>query len=516
MGQAQAPFLRFPPQETKSDPENIVVRTALTHAYRPQSANSVRRAFLAIERTNGSGLNASNFAEGFLMRNPFLKSLLNMSFLSFLLSIVACSHTTPFFSGKLPARAVSPADPANIESSIFLIGDAGEPMAAEPALLSLTRQLRIAPEKSIAIFLGDNIYPAGLPKPASPTRAEMERRLMQQLCVIKSSGARGIFVPGNHDWDKYGPDGWNAVRRQEIFVKKFLDTQNAAQHNSFLPSDGCPGPEVVDIRDSLRLIVLDTQWWLHKGDKPKHPYSTCAAHSSEEVVTQIQKAIAGAGARAVLIVAHHPLDTHGIHGGFYDWREHLFPGLNVSKYLWVPLPGIGSLYPLVRSLGVSDQDLAGGENKKMRQAIEKALHPNPPLAYISGHERSLQILTHAGMPSHLIVSGHGSRLHTTPVTDGKNTLFAHQHPGFVKLDFLGSGEVRLGVIEPRAQGQEDAEVFAMWLRDRPAIDPPLALPAGTGSHLDKSQHPVVSLGSGEDCGDWLQRTQRPPHAGPGS
>jgi hypothetical protein len=390
-------------------------------------------------------------------------SVLSMSTLSLVVALwaLSCSHTRPFTSATLPTMAVPPAETADIESTLFLIGDAGEPTAAttEPNLLSLTRQLSRAPDKSTVIFLGDNLYPAGLPVATSPLRAAMEGRLLQVLQVIKHSGAYGIIMPGNHDWDRSGPDGWQAVKRQAAFVQQTLGAQGA-----FLPKAGCPGPEIVDIGHHLRLILLDTQWWLHKEEKPQHPDSDCLVDAPEEITTRAQEALVTAGARAVLVAAHHPLDTHGIHGGFFGWRDHLFPLRNFSPYLWLPLPGVGSLYPLVRSLGVSSQDLAGPANRKMRQALEAMFKKQPPLAFASGHEHSLQVLTHGDIVKYLLVSGHGTRQQTEPVSHSTNTLFAYQHPGFMRLDILQDGRVRLGVMEPRGNGSTSMEVFSMWLR----------------------------------------------------
>src|SRR4029077_18968619 len=71
---------------------------------------------------------------------------------------------------------------------------------------------------SVIVFLGDNVYPDGMPDSAAPSRAAAERVLTQQLGVLHASGARGFFVPGNHDWDSMRPRGWDAIRRQERFI----------------------------------------------------------------------------------------------------------------------------------------------------------------------------------------------------------------------------------------------------------------------------------------------------------
>jgi hypothetical protein len=406
------------------------------------------------------------------MRREFLRHSREALLPVLSLSAFACSHTSPYFSNKLPAHTVPPAEPSRIESTIFLIGDAGEPLAdgSEPTLKSLKRQVQSTPDSSRVIFLGDNIYPAGLPATSDLTRQESERRLLEQLRAVDTTRARGIFIPGNHDWARYGPGGWEAVKRQEVFVEEYL-----GRRGEFLPDRGCPGPVVRDIGNHLRLIVLDTQWWLHDHVKPQRGNSDCATDSREEVLADLQAALAGAGQRAVLVTAHHPLESHGVHGGFYGWRDHLFPLLNFSKYLWIPLPGIGSLYPLVRSFGVSDQDLADRENCEMRHALEAVFTANPPLAIASGHEHTLQILQHSRLPSYLIISGHGTLNHTSPVGHDRNTLFAHQHTGYAKIEVLDSGQVRLAVIEPRDGGDKDGEVFSIWLRDkddgRPAQSP---------------------------------------------
>ncbi len=418
------------------------------------------------------------------MRNLLLQDVFRIFVFLSTVSVFACGHSSPFFNDKLPDRVAPPAEASQVESTVFLIGDAGEPSpdGNEPALRSLKRQIQLTPDSAYVFFLGDNIYPAGLPEVNDEKRAESERYLLGQIMAVDTGRAQGIFIPGNHDWDRYGRDGWEAIKRQEKFVEEKLGTRGR-----FLPDGGCPGPVTVDIGKNLRVIVLDTQWWLHEHDKPRHPNSSCSSDTTSEILADLQKAIASASHRAVLIAAHHPLETHGIHGGFYGWRDHLFPLLNFSKYLWVPLPGIGSIYPLVRSLGISDQDLAGSGNEKMRHALEKVFEAYPPLAYASGHEHSLQILKHSRLPSFLIISGHGSMSHTEPVSHDKNTLFAHQHTGFVKLDVLDSGQVRLAVIEPQENGEKDIEVFSTWLRESARVEspfPPSSMGAGIGLPAD--------------------------------
>ena len=53
------------------------------------------------------------------------------------------------------------------------------------------------------VFLGDNIYPSGLPPEGAEAeeRSEAERRILAQIDVALETATPTIFVPGNHDWD---------------------------------------------------------------------------------------------------------------------------------------------------------------------------------------------------------------------------------------------------------------------------------------------------------------------------
>ena len=99
------------------------------------------------------------------------------------------------------------------------MGDAGAPRAGgEPVLEALSRELAMQRVETVVVFLGDNVYPKGLPEPQDPERAEAERSLRAQLQVVERAGAKGYFVLGNHDWDRFGKGGWEAALRQERYV----------------------------------------------------------------------------------------------------------------------------------------------------------------------------------------------------------------------------------------------------------------------------------------------------------
>jgi calcineurin-like phosphoesterase family protein len=356
--------------------------------------------------------------------------------------------------GGVPAAPVPSG--AAVETSLFLIGDAGAPSPrGEPVLHALADALGKAVGDRVVVFLGDNVYPRGMPDSSAPDRAEMELRLDTQIAVVTDAGARGIFVPGNHDWANHGADGWGAIRRQGRWVAR------KAPAVTLLPADGCPGPAVVDIGLRLRLILLDTQWWLYGGPKPRGPDSGCRAADDGAVADSLRADLAAAGERTVLVAAHHPLASAGEHGGFFRVEDHVFPLRAVRSWLWVPLPGLGSIYPLARQNGISSQDQSSPVNRRMVEMLEAAMRDHPPLVWASGHEHNLEVLE-GTVPRWLLVSGAGIFGHQGPAFRRTAMRFGSGDAGFMRLDVLADGRVRLGVLAVDREGRS-RERFSMWL-----------------------------------------------------
>ena len=358
---------------------------------------------------------------------------------------LACSHAAPY-------RDPGVASPAGlfVENPLYrilLIGDAGEPGPEAATLLAVRAWVDDVPDRTLVTFLGDNAYPEGLTR---AHRLDAERSLLRQLQVVEDTSATALFIPGNHDWADGRREGLDAVLAQAAFLRG---------RARFLPSSGCPGPEVMDVPEAeplVRVVVLDTQWWLHNERKPT---DSCDPGTRASVAQALRAALDTA--LPVVVAAHHPLASHGPHGGFFDWRAHLFPLTQVARWLWVPLPGAGSIYSLVRwHLIRSDQGLNSAENREMREALSQALASRTrrgPLLYVAGHEHSLQVLR-GDVVDYVLVSGAGSRAKITAVGSGPDTLFAHEHTGFMALD-VRAGAIRLSVVEPTADGGNEVAFF---------------------------------------------------------
>ncbi|MGB5204036.1 MAG: metallophosphoesterase, partial [Eudoraea sp.] len=128
--------------------------------------------------------------------NSISKSLAPI--VSFLVLYSCATHKFQYNEGALiPLQSKS-----EVQHSFYLIGDAGNsPLGSKSeALQSFEKVLKHASKNSTALFLGDNIYPKGLPEKEAKGREYAEHQLNVQTEVVKNFAGKTIFIPGNHDW----------------------------------------------------------------------------------------------------------------------------------------------------------------------------------------------------------------------------------------------------------------------------------------------------------------------------
>ena len=182
-------------------------------------------------------------------------------YIAFLLfAVVSCATLKPQYN-KDYKEETFPTDktPAH---TFFLLGDAGLGLVKDTVNNSnaLVDHLNAASEKSTLIFLGDNIYPAGMPKKESKNRKDSEQNIQNQIDLAASFKGKTLFIPGNHDWYSNGVVG---LKREQDFVEAQLGKK------SFLPKNGCP-IDKVKISDDIVLLTVDSQWYITNwiGNRP--------------------------------------------------------------------------------------------------------------------------------------------------------------------------------------------------------------------------------------------------------
>ena len=317
--------------------------------------------------------------------------------------------------------------------TVYLIGDAGNsPLGTKSkALASLGEALKTADENSTVLFLGDNVYPDGVPKKDEEGRAFAEHQLNVQTEVVKDYPGEAIFIPGNHDWYSDGPKG---LKRQERYVEDILGK------NSFLPENGCPIRKV-EVNETTEIIIVDTEWYLAKWDKYPTINDDCEFRTRSRFFDEFESLIKKARGKTTIVAMHHPMFTNGPHGGQYSFGQHMSP-----------LPVLGTLKNIIRRTGgVSPQDLQNKRYDELKDRIVTLAQENKKTIFVSGHEHSLQYIVENNIPQ--IISGAGSKINPTRnVGKGK---FSYGSQGWAKLSIYMDGASRIEFFG----AEEDAVVY---------------------------------------------------------
>ena len=315
---------------------------------------------------------------------------------------------------------------------IVLIGDAGKLTDGRHPVAEAVRKTIPLSKQTTIVYLGDNIYEEGLPEPQHPFYNEAKVILNAQLAVADNTESLVYIIPGNHDWNDAHKGGLEAVIRQQQYVDDSINKSNV----KFYPEKGCPGPVELPLGNDAVLVLFDSQWWLHGNEKPGAG-SGCSCTTNEALVNKIGEIIKNNTRKLVVVASHHPLKSNGIHGGYFTWKQHIFPLTDIKKGLYIPLPVIGSLYPLLRSRGVSKQDLKNRTYKNMVSKLETAADSFTNVVFAAGHEHSLQLIKDGDRYN--IVSGGGCK--STRVKKKKNSLYAVSSPGFSVLEISNTNRV---------------------------------------------------------------------------
>ncbi len=341
-----------------------------------------------------------------------------------LLFISSCAtYKTKYLKGT-----ESSSSPTNkqVSHTFYLIGDAGlSPMGdMNPALRMFKNKLDKADKNSTAIFLGDNIYPAGLPDPKKDAMAYKTagNHLDAQLETLQNYKGRPLFIPGNHDWYNEGLEG---LERQEDYLKKRLK-----QKDPFLPENGCP-LETIEISEDLVVIVIDTEWYLTNWDKHPKMNDKCDIKSRDKFLLELADEIKDNRQRTTIIAMHHPMFSYGPHGGQFSLRQQLYP--DNGNF---PLPFLGSLANLLRKTsGASIADLQNKRYRELRNRIITLAQYSEKVIFASGHEHTLQYIVEKGLPQ--IVSGSGAKKGNTRLLNGSK--FSTGRMGYATLEVFEDG-----------------------------------------------------------------------------
>jgi len=306
-------------------------------------------------------------------------------------------------------RTTTPAIPPNdLALTLFLVGDAGlagkncvnRPLCDDAVLRALqedvtARAAAIGRENVAVVFLGDNVYPVGF-----DTSAANVARLDAQIGVVRPSGVRAFFVPGNHDWNLNDVGGQAKIRAEAAHLAAAAAAPNGPRV-ALRPANACPGPEVETFGSAATLVFEDTAWFL----QPSQDRPPCGGEAA--ALARLRTTLAGI-TTPIIVVSHHAFEkSAGRHG---------------------------------TSAG-DKQDFGGSENRRMRTNLQTAVRDSgrTPLLWAAGHDHSLELLA-GGTAKFHVISGTGFVRAPTSVTCSvPGLVFGARANGWIMVDFPKDG-----------------------------------------------------------------------------
>lgn len=341
----------------------------------------------------------------------------------FILFFYSCATYSPQYRDT-EITYTYPSD-KSIEQTFYLIGDAGKsPIGGmSDALTAFKNYIKDKDtEGNYAIFLGDNIYPDGLPPENSPDRDRAAYMLDAQVASMVNFKGNIFFIPGNHDWYNNGLEG--LLREQEYLKQKMSGTE------VLKPSNGCP-LESISVSPNIQLIMIDSQWYLEDWNLHPNINENCEIKSREKFFIELELELEKNKNKNIVFAMHHPMFTNGTHGGFFGANKHLYP---TQKK--IPLPGLSSLVAQIRAQGgVSVQDRYNELSNKFMNRLATVARNFDNLVFASGHEHTLQHIEQGGLVQ--ILSGSGAKAGFAAL--GKDGLFSYGGQGFAVYDVFTDG-----------------------------------------------------------------------------
>ena len=325
-----------------------------------------------------------------------------------------------FFTLFFAKQALAQTD--DIVQRIIFLGDAGEIMETATYQPAKEAAKNILPNKTTVLFLGDNIYHAGMALPGDPDTVRTQKILIGQFGPMRERDQNVpiYFVPGNHDWDVMKRNGLKKIRAQDKFLKDQHDP-----NLKLIPANGCPDPYEIKLGDNLTIIAYDSQWWLHRYEKIDSA-SNCSCNTKEEVVAKMDSLKKANEGKFILLASHHPFQSYGGHGGYMT-----FPLGVLRRVLVVPF---------------FRQDVGNLTYKGMIKKIGGVYESSDQVIYVAGHEHGLQLIDKKNRIRKVqIVSGSGAK--TTGLRKNKKRSRVEEtRPGFVIVDLKANKTLNITFV----------------------------------------------------------------------
>lgn len=387
--------------------------------------------------------------------------------LTFFLFIAVFFHSCATYKPQYGKETSATAQPVALSDTLshrfYLIGDAG--YATEPItqqlLQAVSAKLKTEGKNTSLLYLGDNIYPLGMPPKGHKDRDDAETGLNSQMALAKLFTGKTYFIPGNHDW-YHGLEG---LEEQNDYIEDRLK-----DNKSFLPGKGC-GIDDLEINDNVTLIVIDSQWFIENWDKYPTINDNCDIKTREAMFTEFESLLNKNQDKTIIVAIHHPLMTKGSHGGEFSLKKQIFP----LKYK-VPMPVLGTMINVARKTsGFIDQDVQSRIYRSLSNRIKTLIQDKKNVIVVSGHDHNLQYIEKDNV--YQVISGSGSKVEAARAVYPQN--FSYGGTGYAIMDIFTNGKSRIALYRVKDDVEEilfEKEILVQpepYSKQHPAEFPPI-------------------------------------------
>src|SRR5690554_2249379 len=324
----------------------------------------------------------------------------------------------------------------NLLHEVVVVGDAGN--ANEPKgkqlLQTVEGYLKEQNNENTLLFIGENIYPLGMQKENSKHRQLAEEEIDAQIDLAQYVNGATIFLAGNHDWYR----GLNGLVRQKKYIEAKLGKK------SFMPRK-YRAIEAVEINDEITIITVDSEWFIQNWDRHPDINEESFIKTREDFFEEFRSLINKNQNKTTLVAIHHPMLTNGSHGGYFSFRNHIYPYKNV------PLPVLGSIGNYLRkTTGASPADIQHTYYRMLVNRLTTITKNQEQVVFVSGHEHNLQYIEDEGIKQ--LISGSGSK--TEEARSVQPTSYSLGDLGFATLKIYDNNQVDVVIHKMLDNGNE--------------------------------------------------------------
>ena len=304
------------------------------------------------------------------------------------------------------------------DHSLFLLSNLESLSADAPELQAIQNFLNEEKGEFTILINGDFVDKNGL----GTTPEEEDLKKLGRLLEMAGKKGKLVFIPGDREWDNGGKRGLKKVKALERYLESIK-----GKGKIIFPQNGCPGPEIIDIGENLRIVVINTQWFVEDDIGPEEEDTDCGLLNETEFWAEIEDILGDSENRNLVVAGHHPALSFGQFAGYKLTKQHFTP------------PIVGSFIASYRQNVGGPKDL---NQKNLRGYSSKFLHLAqrfPGSIVVSGHEYDTQLLIKD--ETYHINSGAVAEGHR--VGRGKETIYRSKKTGFSKIVFEKDGNVTL-------------------------------------------------------------------------